>query len=228
MTDEDRLIELLRDHRELTARIEQLSVAPTPADLEPQAVLRAELEELREQQRSVANELIVLLEPHLRHILAGWRNKLYRDGVQFTEIVHDFFLKLLEDRAGDFWNSESEPQLLGFVKQTLHHQVCDFFREQKREDRAVSAITPFVEQRQSYYEARFDTTYEQFVCEYLTQWERSGNEELMFQALILQDHYIGGMKWGDLARQHGISDERLTMIRRRAYEQLKKKLSPSD
>ena len=71
MTDEDRLIGLLRKHRELTAYIEKLAWAQT-------SVYRKRLTELIGEQQAVVNELIVLLDPHLRRLLTGWRNQLYK------------------------------------------------------------------------------------------------------------------------------------------------------
>lgn len=197
MTDEDRLIHLLRQFREATD-------AP--------------------QKKQFADELLTLLDKHLRRMLAGWRNQLSRDGVQYTEMVNEFFVKLLQNRADGFWNVDTEADLRGFVSTVILNQVRDYFRAQKRGRQVLSEITPFVKQRQSYYEERYETTFEDFVTKELVQWRDSGDETLMLRALVLEDHYIGGVKWGDIARQRGLSDEALLKIRRAAIEQLRKRI----
>lgn len=197
MSDEDRLIDLLRRLRELTDS---------------------------QQRAEVTNELLTLLDKHLRRVLSGWRNQLARDGVRYTEMVNDFFVKLLRGGVADFWDAETEEDLRKLVATVILNQVRDYFRGRKRGQKVLSEIAPFVEQRQRYYEERYETTFEDFIVKQLVEWRDSGKSELELQAEVLEDHYVGGVKWGDIARQRGLSDEALLKIRRAAMEQLKKKL----
>jgi len=197
MSDEDRLIDLLRQLRELTGA---------------------------QQRAEVTKELLALLDKHLRRVLAGWRNQLARDGVRYTEMVNDFFVKLLRGGVTDFWDVETEEDLRKLVATVILNQVRDYFRGRKRGQQVLSEITPFVEQRQHYYEERYETTYEYFITQQLVQWRESGDAALVLRAEVLEDHYVGGVKWGNIARQRGLSEEALLKIRRAAMEQLRKKL----
>lgn len=214
MTDEDRIIELMNEQGRLNSEIAHL------AD-QPSRKAHQQVEELRREHSEVVRELIELVDGPLRAAFAGSRRQMENAGVQYTEMVHDFFAKLLERkvRVGDPIRSFDDIRKL--VATVLRNQVRDYLRvEGRRREILEDSVAPLVRQRQQYWDERYQVDFRDAMLE-LATWETSSDKELRLAAEALTLRYIVGERWAEIATQLGISDERLNQLRTKAGKQFR-------
>jgi len=107
-SDEDRILHLMNEQSRLTAEIAPLQSRKREMQRTALsklrhggeiAMLKAQTQSLKDSHADVVRQLIGLLDGPLRSAFAGNRRKLEQAGVQYTAMVHDFFLKLMERRV---------------------------------------------------------------------------------------------------------------------------------
>ena len=193
MTDEDRLIDLLQQHQ--------------AGDL------------------SVEGEILELVDTYFRRSLRPMVAKVFGTNIvgtssndgrcRYTEMVNDFFVKVLDKRPDAFWKAQTSAALRTWASVVIANQMRDTLRRQKRGQQILADILPLIEERRAYFQERYRKTFEEFLDQ-LAVWEQSPDKSLQLQAGALQHRYVDGMTWRDIAPQLGISDEALTKIRERA------------
>lgn len=205
---EQKILRLMDEQARLAQKIEQLRET-TPLDINV-------IQQLQRQHRTIANELTEALYEPLYRALKGLDPRLHNAGAQYTEMVHDFFIKLLDGRVtqGDF---DQFADIKRWVATVLMNQFRDHLRRGKTLDKHSSAIAPIAEQKQHYFEERYRISFLD-ALDKLDQWEESGDKDLRLLGRALLLHYVGGEKWGDVARTLNISDERLLRLRKMLKE----------
>jgi DNA-directed RNA polymerase specialized sigma24 family protein len=204
--------------------------------MDEQSTIAIEIRELRDEQppnqraldkaiqrhRESAAKLVALLYEPLKKAFEQMRPRVEAGGVQYTEMVHDFFLRLMEGRVAGRTRFVSMSELRYYVATVLMNQFRDTLKKDATQQRHVQelghangGVGPEARQKQQYFEDRYATRYVDFLDEIET-WEHHDDEDyrLMGRALLLR--YVGGVPWGTIARELGISDERLTRLRLRA------------
>ena len=108
MTDEDRIMHLMNEQSRLTAEIAPLQTKKRTLETtglrklthrDEIVSLSQQINRLTESHSKVVRELIDLLYDRLKDALGGFRSKMDQAGVQYTEMVHDFFVKLPESEV---------------------------------------------------------------------------------------------------------------------------------
>ena len=193
MTDEDRLIHLLQQHQ--------------AGDV------------------SVEGEILELVDTYFRRSLRPVVAKVFGTNVvgtssndgrcRYTEMVNDFFVKVLDKRPDAFWKAQTAAALRTWASVVIANQMRDTLRRQKLGQQILADILPLIEEKRAYFQERYRETFEEFLDQ-LTVWERSPDKSLQLQATALRHRHVDGMTWRDIASQLKISDEALTKIRERA------------
>lgn len=193
MTDEDRLIELLHRHQA--------------------------------GDRSVEGDIMELVDTYFRRSVRPVVAKVFGTNVvgtpsndgqcRYTEMVNDFFVKVLEKRPDAFWKAQTANALRTWASVVIANQMRDTLRRQKRGQQILADLLPLIEQKRTYFQERYRTTFDELLDQ-LATWEGSLDESLQLQARALRHRYVDGMAWRDIALQLKISDEALTKIRERA------------
>lgn len=221
MTDEDRIIELMTEQNRLRAEIDQqIEPAETPTSRQA-AMLVSHNAQLREQHQAIVGQLVELLDSPLRAAFAGSRPRMEQAGVQYTEMVHDFFVKLWERKvklkADDPIRSFDDIRKL--VSTVLFNQVRDFIRvETGRREIEREGLAPLVAKRQKYWNDRYSIEFRDMMIE-LDGWLNGDNDERRMIAEMVSLRYIVGEKWGEIARLLSVNDERLNKLRIKAGQQ---------
>ena len=216
MTDEDRILALMTEQSRMTVEIERLQQA-TPRD-------EQQIATLRQRHREAVHELISLLDGPLRAELKGVRAKLDNAGVQYTELVHDFFTKLLERSVTTDENQmRTFVDLKRFIATVLLNQMRDHLKvEGNRRQIEEKIIAPEAEKKRKYFEERYQTSFVDFL-DRIELWEDSGDNDLHLAARVLLLHYVAGEKWNVIEQQLGITNGRLNQLRQLAAREFQQK-----
>lgn len=193
MSDEDRLIQLLRSHQA--------------------------------GDRSVDGDIIELVDTHFRRALKPVVMKAFgpdivgtsgKDGnCRYTEMVNDFFVKVLDKQPDAFWKAQTASALRTWSSVVIANQFRDTLRRQKKGQQILAEILPVLNEKRRHFEDQYRKTFEEFLDQ-LAVWESSKNDALMLHATALRHRYVDGMKWRDIASQLGMTDEALQKIRDQA------------
>ena len=194
MTDEDKLIELLQRH--------QAGDHSGEGDI---------LELVDKYFRAA---LHVVVRDKFGGVVA--RPMKGQDGrCRYTEMVNDFFVKVLAKKPDAFWKAETAKDLRTWASKVIARQMIDTFRRQKRGQQILDDILPLIEQKRAYFQERYAKSFEEFLDQ-LSIWEASTDQSLKRKAVVLRHRYVDGMTWRDIASQLDLSDEALTKIRNQA------------
>ncbi|MFM9966559.1 MAG: RNA polymerase sigma factor [Planctomycetaceae bacterium] len=193
MTDEDKLINLLQQHQAGTLGVE--------------------------------SDILELVDTYFRRSLRPVVAKVFGNNVvgatgndgqcRYTEMVHDFFIKVLEKKPDAFWKAQTAAALRTWASVVIANQMRDTLRRQKQGQQILADIMPLIEQKRTYFQERYRKTFEEFLDQ-LASWESSSDKSLKLRAIVLRHRYVDGMSWRDIATQLGLSDEALTKIRNQA------------
>jgi RNA polymerase sigma factor (sigma-70 family) len=187
------------------------------------------IDEAIQRHRESAAKLVALLYEPLKKAFEQMRPRVEAGGVQYTEMVHDFFLRLMEGRVAGSTRLVSMNELRYYVATVLMNQFRDTLKKDATQQRHVQelghangGVGPEARQKQQYFEDRYATRYVDFLDEIETlEHHDDEDHRLMGRALLLR--YVGGMMWGTIAQVLGISDERLSQLRKRAMELFRKR-----
>ncbi len=215
-SEEDQILNLMEEQARLAREVQRLQ-REVPYGT-------AAIEQAKQQHREAVNTLIQLLYHPLKKALEGLTPRLQNQGVQYTEMVHDFFLKLLQRRVSQDRGFTTMFDLRRFVATVLMNQFRDHLRSRKTQRKHLEfGIAPIAAQKQKYFEERFAIGYAD-ALDQIEQWEESGEDNLQLLARAMLLHYVAGEQWGVIARELGISDERLNTLRKMAGEKFRSRL----
>lgn len=218
-SDEQKILRLMDEQAHLAREVKLLQ-EQTPSN-------EAAIKQTRQQHRDIVNELIAASYDPLYKALKGLDPRLHNAGAQYTEMVHDFFLKLLEGRVSKKGEFDTFTDLKRFVSTVLMNQFRDHLRRGQTLREHQSAIAPIAEQKQRYFEERYRVSYIDFLDK-IEHWECGDSLDDQQAARIALLHYVAGEHWGVIAKELGISDERVTKLRKllaREFDQRETPLS---
>ena len=231
MTDEDRLIELLQQHCDLSVEMQRLKEANVPADITRREALRREL-------KPIAEAIFELVDKYFRRELLPILTSVFGTGVvgkqlpeqrrgdqslRYTEWMQNFFVKMLDKRPDAFWKAQTAKNLRVWSSVVIANMMRDYLKRKRRGQKLLAELAPLIAEKQKYFEDRYETTFEDFL-NLLAQWDASDDEKRRLMAAALRLRYVDGLTWQQIALDLGISDEQLTKIREQASRELKIKL----
>lgn len=231
MTDEDRLIELLQQHCDLSDEMQRLKEANVPADTTRREALRREL-------KPIAEAIFELVDKYFRRELLPILTNVFGTGVvgkqlpeqrrgdqslRYTEWMQNFFVKMLDKRPDAFWKAQTAKNLRVWSSVVIANMMRDYLKRKRRGQKLLAELAPLIAEKQKYFEDRYETTFEDFL-NLLAQWDASDDEKRRLMAAALRLRYVDGLTWQQIALDLGISDEQLTKIREQASRELKIKL----
>lgn len=231
MTDEDRLIELLQQHCDLSQEMQRLKEATVPADITRREALRREL-------KPIAEAIFELVDKYFRRELLPILTSVFGTGVvgkqlpeqrrgdqslRYTEWMQNFFVKMLDKRPDAFWKAQTAKNLRVWSSVVIANMMRDYLKRKRRGQKLLAELAPLIAEKQKYFEDRYETTFEDFL-NLLAQWDASDDEKRRLMAAALRLRYVDGLTWQQIALDLGISDEQLTKIREQASRELKIKL----
>ncbi|MDA1017656.1 MAG: hypothetical protein O3A00_24755 [Planctomycetota bacterium] len=190
MTDEDRLVELLQRHQAGDSHVE--------------------------------GDILELVDTYFRRSLRPVVARVFGTSVvgnsgndgrcRYTEMVNDFFVKVLDKRPDAFWKAKTAKALRTWASVVIANQMRDTLRRMKHGRTIATDILPLLEQRRAYFQARYCKLFEEFLDQ-LAVWDASPDKSLQFQARVLRHHYVDGMTWKDVAEQLSIKRGDVDRIR---------------
>lgn len=232
MTDEDRLIELLQKHRDLSENMLRLEEATASEDV-------ARREALRRDLKLTGEAIFELVDKYFRRELLPILTSVFGTGVvgakldedkrgdqslRYSEWMQNFFVKILDKRPDAFWKAQTAKNLRVWSSVVIANMMRDYLKRKKRGQAILAELAPLIAEKQKYFEDRYETTFEDFL-NLLAQWDASDDEKLRLMAAALRLRYVDGFTWQQIALDLGISDEQLTKIREQASRELKIKLA---
>lgn len=223
MTDEDRIIELMAEQNRLRLEISALHQKLEAASFLKKTRLAEKLDTLQELHQPVVAELVELMDGPLRAAFAGARRRIEQAGCQYTEMVHDFFVKLWDRKVRVNTPLSSFHDIKRLVATVLFNQVRDFLRvDARRREIQRDVIAPMVTQRQAYWNERYTVEFRDAMLEVDT-WLTSSDPDRRLIAEICNLRYVVGENWDEIARLLGISDEKLTALRHKTHKHFQQK-----
>ena len=171
MTDEDRLIELLQKHCDLTKTLQQLNASTVSIEIEQRAVLRRELTPINDAIFELVDKYFRReLLPVLTHVFGsgviGKQLPEQRRGDQslrYTEWIQNFFVKMLDKRPDAFWKAQTAKNLRIWSSVVIANMMRDYLKRKKRGQKILADIAPLIAEKQKYFEDRYATTFEDFL-----------------------------------------------------------------
>lgn len=225
MTDEDKLIDLLQQHRDRSDKLRELSEATAPQDLARRAVLREEL-------KPISEATFELVDEYFRRELLPILTSVFGTGVvtrgdqslRYTEWMQNFFVKMLDKRPDAFWKAQTAKDLRVWSSVVIANMMRTYLRRRKLGQTILHELAPLITEKQTYFENRYETSFEDLL-DLLKTRESSDDENELLQATVLRRRYVEGQTWQVIAEDLGLKDEQLTKIRQQANRILQKKLS---
>ncbi|MBM4076306.1 MAG: sigma-70 family RNA polymerase sigma factor [Planctomycetes bacterium] len=214
MTDEDRLVELLARHQ-----AGDRSVEGDILELVDKYFCRA----LRPVVNKVFGTDVVGTEgPHRKdnqpekdqngkdsNTNQTETNRRQKDGdCRYTEMVNDFFVKVLDKKPDAFWKAKTAKNLRTWASVVIANQMRDVLRRQKKGQQILKEILPLIDQRQTHFQKQYQKDFEEFLDQ-LAAWDSSSDQRYREQATALRHRYVDGMSKREIQEQMGISDDKL-------------------
>ena len=183
--------------------------------------------------KDLEDEIIALVDEHFRESLRPVLIKTFGPtvasqqldaSVRYTNVVNDFFAKVLKHRNDAFWQAKTAKELRSWASRVMTNQVLDHFRRKKLAPKVVDDIGAFADQRQTHFEkynndVRFETA-----LATLERWT-VGSDDERHMALVLQHRYIDGMSYDEIAEQLDISKPEAYRIAEKAKKRLRDEAS---
>ena len=239
--DEAKLIELLEQHAqlelELKSQLQEKELLETelleqeargkPVQSKTHAELIARIDATRKRIDAKEDEIIILVDKYFREALRPILLKKFgkvvgshADGtVRYTQMVKDFFIKVLEHRHEPFWKAKTARNLRNWSSRVMTNQIIDHLRRKKLAPQPRDDLATFADHRQTHFEKYNDVRFEQALFT-IQQW-LSGSEEEQLMAKVLRHRYVDGMDYDEIAEHLEIDKKRLYRIAEEAKKALR-------
>ena len=246
--DEAKLIELLEQHAQLELELKsqlqekellekellEQEARGKPVQSKTHAELLARIDATRKRIESTEkridakeDEIIILVDKYFREALRPILLKKFgkvvgshADGtVRYTQMVKDFFIKVLEHRHEPFWKAKTARTLRNWSSRVMTNQIIDHLRRKKLAPQPRDDLATFADHRQTHFEKYNDVRFEQALFT-IQQW-LSGSEEEQLMAKVLRHRYVDGMDYDEIAEHLEIDKKRLYRIAEEAKKALR-------
>ncbi len=239
--DEAKLIELLDQHAQLELELKsqlqekellekellEQEARGKPVQSKTHAELIARIDATRKRIDAKEDEIIILVDKYFREALRPILLKKFgkvvgshADGtVRYTQMVKDFFIKVLEHRHEPFWKAKTARNLRNWSSRVMTNQIIDHLRRKKLAPQPRDDLATFADHRQTHFEKYNDVRFEQALFT-IQQW-LSGSEEEQLMAKVLRHRYVDGMDYDEIAEHLEIDKKRLYRIAEEAKKALR-------
>jgi RNA polymerase sigma factor (sigma-70 family) len=234
--DEAKLIELLDQHAQLELELKsqlqeqellEQEARDKPVQSKTHAELLARIDATEKRTDAKEDEIIILVDKYfreaLRPILLKKFGKIvgsHADGtVRYTQMVKDFFIKVLEHRHEPFWKAKTARNLRNWSSRVMTNQIIDHLRRKKRTPQPRDDLATFADHRQTHFEKYNDVRFEPALLT-IQQW-LSGSEQEQLMAKVLLHRYVDGMDYDEIAEHLEIDKKVLYRIAEKAKKALR-------
>ena len=198
-----------------------------PVQSKTHAELLARIESTKKRIDAKEDEIIILVDKYFREALRPILLKKFgkvvgshADGtVRYTQMVKDFFIKVLEHRHEPFWKAKTARNLRNWSSRVMTNQIIDHLRRKKLAPQPRDDLATFADHRQTHFEKYNDVRFEQALFT-IQQW-LSGSEEEQLMAKVLRHRYVDGMDYDEIAEHLEIDKKRLYRIAEEAKKALR-------
>ena len=198
-----------------------------PVQSKTHAELLARIESTKKRIDAKEDEIIILVDKYFREALRPILLKKFgkvvgshSDGtVRYTQMVKDFFIKVLEHLHEPFWKAKTARNLRNWSSRVMTNQIIDHLRRKKLAPQPRDDLATFADHRQTHFEKYNDVRFEQALFT-IQQW-LSGSEEEQLMAKVLRHRYVDGMDYDEIAEHLEIDKKRLYRIAEEAKKALR-------
>jgi len=221
--DESALLSLLQQVHDLRRQLDdpEEPISPRQADLS--ATQRAIL--VREQAA------IEIVYGYLRQALPGLMCRLFGPevlsrredaAVRFTEMLHNFLLKILEKRPDELWRAKTARQFRQWASVANANLMRDILRRQRRGDEILKEqLAPLLSARSQHFERSAHRPLDEAVLEQIESWSGSDSAVTRQMGLVLRYRYLDGLPYPEIAHMLGIAEATVHKRRQAALEWLR-------
>ncbi len=176
-------------------------------------------------------KLLALVDRHFREALKPYLlSKFGRvagvNGVaQYTAMMHDFFVKVLDKRPDEFWRAKSATELRKWASVVVSNQMKDYLNRQKRYQHVEDGLGALVEERQRFFKAKTGIELSAEVLDVVDEWCQSQERKAL--GWTLRHRFVDGMTREQIADQLNVSVNTVRTTLARGIEELRS-VFPSD
>jgi RNA polymerase sigma factor (sigma-70 family) len=221
--DESALLSLLQQVHELRSQLESPDELISPRQTDLSATQRAIL--VREQAA------IEIVYGYLRRALPGLMCRLFGPEVlsqredatvRFTEMLHNFLLKILEKRPDELWRAQTARQFRQWASVANANLMRDVLRRERRGDEILKEqLAPLLSARSQHFEKTAHRPLDETVLEQIESWIGSDLEVNRQMGLVLRYRYLDGLPYREIAHMLGIAEATVHKRRQAALEWLR-------
>lgn len=226
---EDEEAELLRLLRKVAALRSQASPSDvlssgTPVGVTTPASLQAEISMLEHRAIEIIYLFLRRSLPALMYRLFGPRVVSHREDaiVRFTEMLHNFLVKILENRPDELWRAKTARQLRLWASVANANLMRDILRRERRGQEILrEKLAPLLEARSRHFEKTAARPLDELVLEKIEAWTNDGNEVVRQMGLVLRYRYLDGLPYPEIAEMLGVSEATVQNRRSDGIERLR-------
>lgn len=163
--------------------------------------------------------------PALMYRLFGPRVVSHREDaiVRFTELLHNFLVKILEQRPDELWRAKTARQLRQWASVANANLMRDILRRERRGQVILrEKLAPLFEARSRHFEKTAARPLDELVLEKIEAWTNDGNEVIRQMGLVLRYRYLDGLPYPEIAEMLGVSEATVQNRRSDGIERLRK------
>ena len=125
---------------------------------------------------------------------------------RYTQMMNDFFVKVLSSRPDAFWRAKSAKELRKWASVVVTRQMIDHLRRENRYEADTEAIAPLVHEREVCFREKTGLEFDFGVLEIVEAWSKSTNADIKRRGLVLRHRYVDGMTRIQIAEQLDITE----------------------
>ena len=153
--------------------------------------------------------------------------------IRYTQMVHDFFVQVLDRRDDRFWRAKSLRALRSFASKVIQHRILDVLRRQRHrsdlgeeglgEQLDDQALGELAHDRAAHFWTQHGLDYER-VLQCLERWQARGGKQRRWAAVI-RHRYVDGMPYEQIAEQLEVRRKTVQNLKSQALVELRRELS---
>jgi RNA polymerase sigma factor (sigma-70 family) len=181
----------------------------------------------------IESEIFTRIDSYLRMSLKPVMAKtfgpgVYRDGssVQFTLMLNDLFVKILDRYHVEELRMETARDLRNWCSSVIRHQMLDYVRQKQNQDKLLKDIAPMYEAQRNHFRNRFGEHFDDLLHR-IEEWSSSDDPDQKLYAKLLELHYVFGMTWDETCDTMNISKSTFYRLRDNAITALNDALNPN-
>jgi RNA polymerase sigma factor (sigma-70 family) len=221
--EELELLGLLQEIATLKAHCEPFDLA----DFDARADLARVRREILEREQRAIEIIYGFLRrslPNLMYRMFGPKVVSHREDatVRFTELLHNFLVKILEKHPEELWRVRTARQLRNWASVANANLMRDMLRRERRGHEILRVkLAPLLEARSRHFEKTADRPLDELVLARIEAWVGDSNEVVRQMGLVLRYRYLDGLPYSEIADMLGISEATVQNRRSDGIERLR-------